>query len=140
MRYEQAITDAAVAVTRASSGLNERIAAAIAGPDQRGIGRLYRVGRDRGAPITARATRRVVVSVGGIGLMQSTILPDAQQLYQATSTRVDSETTASTQIPAPVILVVATTVAFGALSHRWLARRTRRRINPGLVVGALGIS
>lgn len=71
--------------------------------------------------------------------MQSTILPDAQQLYEATSTRVDSETTASTQIPAPVILVVATTVAFGAFAHRWLARRTRRRINPGLVVGALGI-
>ncbi len=38
-----------------------------------------------------------------------------------------------------MILVVATTVAFGAFSHRWLARRTRRRINPGLVVGALGI-
>jgi hypothetical protein len=73
------------------------------------------------------------------GLMQSTILPDAQRLYQATSKRVDSETTASTQIPAPVILVVATTAVFGAFSHRWLARRTRRRINPGLVVGALGI-
>jgi hypothetical protein len=30
-------------------------------------------------------------------------------------------------------------VVFGVFSHRWLARRTRRRINPGLVVGALGI-
>lgn len=62
--------------------------------------------------------------------MQSTILPDAARLYRATSERVDMETTASTQIPAPVILVVATTVVFGAFSHRWLARRTRRRISP----------
>ena len=73
------------------------------------------------------------------GLMQSNILPDAAQLYQATSERVDSETTASTQIPAPVILVVGATTVFGAFSHRWLARRTRRRINPGLVVGGLAI-
>jgi hypothetical protein len=71
--------------------------------------------------------------------MQSTILPDAARLFRATSERVDAETTASTQIPAPVIMVVATTVVFGAFSHRWLARRTRRRINPGLVVGALAI-
>jgi hypothetical protein len=73
------------------------------------------------------------------GLMQATILPDAARLYQATSERVDSETTASTHFPAPVILVVATTLVFGLFSHRWLARHTRRRINPGLVVGALGI-
>ena len=51
----------------------------------------------------------------------------------------DAETTASTQIPAPVILVVITTAVFGAFSHRWLARRTKRRINPGLVAGALAI-
>jgi hypothetical protein len=52
---------------------------------------------------------------------------------------VDDETTASTQIPAPVILVVAATAAFGSFAHRWLARRTKRRINPGLVAGALAI-
>ena len=38
-----------------------------------------------------------------------------------------------------MILVVTTTAIFGAFSHRWLARRTRRRINPGLVAGALAI-
>src|SRR6201987_4300833 len=72
-------------------------------------------------------------------LMQSTILPDAQQLYHETSARGDAETTASTQIPAPVILIVIATAAFGAFAHRWLARRTKRRINPGLVAGALAI-
>ena len=72
-------------------------------------------------------------------LMQSKILPDAKRLYRETSERVDTETTASTQIPAPVILVVFATAVFGAFSHRWLARRTKRRINPGLVAGALAI-
>ena len=31
-----------------------------------------------------------------------------------------------------MILVVAMTLAFGAFAHRWLAARTRRRVNPGL--------
>jgi hypothetical protein len=73
------------------------------------------------------------------GLMQSTILPDAARLFRATSERVDAENTPCTQIPAPGIMVGGTTVVFGAFSHRLLARRTRRRIIPGLVVGALAI-
>jgi hypothetical protein len=138
-RYEQAITDAAVAVTRASSGLTDE-------PQVQLLGRINaELAVYTGLIEIARTNNREGNPVGSSylseasGLMQSTILPDAAQLYQATSERVDIETTASTQIPAPVILVVAGTVVFGALSHRWLARRTRRRINPGLVVGALGI-
>ncbi len=72
-------------------------------------------------------------------LMQETILPDAQLLYQQTSARVEAETTASTRMPAPVILVLASTVVFGLFAHRWLARRTRRRVNVGLVAGGLAI-
>jgi hypothetical protein len=71
--------------------------------------------------------------------MQDKILPDAQRLYEETSARVDEETTASTSIPTPVILVIATTIVFGAFAHRWLARRTRRRVNIGLVAGGLAI-
>jgi hypothetical protein len=138
-RYEQAITDAAVAVTRASSGLTDeplvqllgRINAELA--VYTGLIEIARTNNREGNPVGSSYLSEAS------GLMQSTILPDAAQLYRATSERVDIETTASTQIPAPVILVVASTVVFGALSHRWLARRTRRRINPGLVVGALGI-
>jgi hypothetical protein len=72
-------------------------------------------------------------------LMQETILPDAQRLYEATSARVDAETTASAKIPAPVIIVVAATLGFGIFVHRWLARRTKRRVNIGLVAGGLAI-
>lgn len=139
LRYEQAITDASVAVTRASSGLTDESLVQLLGRINAELA-VY-----TGLVEIARANNRAGNPVGSSylseasGLMQSTILPDAQRLYQAISARVDRETTASTQIPAPVILVVATTVVFGAFAHRWLARRTRRRINPGLVVGALGI-
>lgn len=139
LRYEQAITEAAVAVTRASSGLTDE-------PMVQLLGRINaELAVYTGLVEIARTNNRAGNPVGSSylseasGLMQSRILPDAQQLYLTTSARVDSETTASTQFPAPVILVVASTVVFGAFSHRWLARRTRRRINPGLVVGALGI-
>jgi hypothetical protein len=138
-RYEQAITDAAVQVTRASSGLTDepmvqllgRINAELA--VYNGLIEIARTNNREGNPVGSSYLSEAS------GLMQSKILPDAQQLYQMTSQRVDSETTASTNFPAPVILVVATTMVFGLFSHRWLARHTRRRINPGLVVGALGI-
>jgi hypothetical protein len=139
LRYEQAITDAAVAVTRASSGLTDQPLVELLGRINAelavytGLIEVARTNNREGNPVGSSYLSEAS------GLMQSTILPDAQLLYKATSERVDTETTASTQIPAPVILVVSATVVFGAFSHRWLARRTRRRINPGLVVGALGI-
>jgi hypothetical protein len=138
-RYEQAITDAAVAVTRASSGLTDE-------PLVQLLGRINaELSVYTGLIEIARTNNRAGNPVGSSylseasALMQSTILPDAQQLYRETSARVDDETTASTQIPAPVILVVLATAIFGAFAHRWLARRTKRRINPGLVAGALAI-
>jgi hypothetical protein len=138
-RYEQAITDASEAVTRASSGLTDE-------PLVQLLGRINaELAVYTGLIEVARTNNRAGNPVGSSylseasALMQVRILPDAQHLYQATSARVDSETTASTQIPAPVILVITTTVAFGAFAHRWLGHRTKRRINPGLVVGALAI-
>lgn len=139
LRYEQAITDAATAVTRASSGLTDESLVQLLGQLNAelavytGLVEIARTNNREGNPVGSSYLSEAS------GLMQNKILPDAQRLYLATSVRVDSETTASTQIPAPVILVVATTVVFGAFSHRWLARRTRRRVNPGLVVGGLGI-
>lgn len=138
-RYEQAITDAAVAVTRASSGLTDeplvellgRINAELA--VYTGLIEIARTNNRAGNPVGSSYLSEAS------SLMQSRILPDAQKLYQETSKRVDAETTASTQIPAPVIIIVVTTAGFGAFAHRWLARRTKRRINPGLVAGALGI-
>jgi hypothetical protein len=138
-RYEQAITDAAVALTKASSGLTDQ-------PMQELLGRINaELAVYTGLIETARTNNRAGNPVGSSylseasSLMQETILPDAQRLYEETSSRVDAETTASTRIPAPVILVVATTIVFGAFAHRWLARRTRRRVNIGLIAGGLAI-
>ncbi len=139
-RYEQAITDAAVAVTRASSDLSD--------PELEEL--LSRVNGQlaiyTGLIETARTNNRMGNPVGSAylseasALMQDKILPDAQRLYEATSTRVDAETTASATIPAPVIIVVAATLGFGIFAHRWLARHTKRRVNIGLVVGGLAIA
>ena len=139
-RYQQAITEAAVAVTQASSGLTDP-------PLVELLGRINaQLAVYTGLIETARTNNRMGNPVGSSylseasGLMQDTILPDAQRLYDATSARVDAETTASASIPAPVIIVVAATLGFGIFTHRWLARRTKRRVNIGLVVGGMAIA
>jgi hypothetical protein len=138
-RYEQAITDAAVALTRASSGLTDE-------PMVQLLGRINaQLAEYTGLIETARTNNRAGNPIGSSylseasSLMQDHILPDAQRLYEATSARVDAETSASTRIPAPVILVVSATLLFGAFANRWLARRTRRRINIGFVAGGLAV-
>lgn len=138
-RYEQAITDASVAVTRASSGLTDEQMVQL-------LGRLNaELSVYTGLVETARTNNRAGNPVGSSylseasALMQTQILPSAQRLYEETSQRVDSETTASTRIPGPVILVVLAALLFGIFANRWLARRTRRRINIGFVAGGLAV-
>ncbi len=138
-RYEQAITDAAVAVTRASSGLTDE-------PMVQLLGRINaRLAVYTGLIETARTNNRAGNPVGSSylseasSLMQQQILPDAQRLYEVTSGRVDAETTASTRIPLPVILVVLSTLLFGVFANRWLAKRTRRRVNVGFIAGGLAV-
>jgi hypothetical protein len=138
-RYEQAITDAAVAVTQASSGLTDKDMIRLLGQVNAQLA-VY-----TGLVETARTNNRAGNPVGSSylseasALMQTQILPDAQRLYEQTSQQVDVETTASTRIPAPVILVVLATLLFGAFANRWLARRTRRRVNIGFVAGGLAV-
>ncbi|MGB0969650.1 MAG: protein kinase G-activating protein GlnX [Mycobacterium sp.] len=138
-RYEQAITDAAVAVTRASSGLADEELVQL-------LGRINaRLAVYTGLIETARANSRAGNPVGSSylseasALMQQLILPDAQYLYEATALQVDVEATASTRIPTPVIVVVASTLLFGVFANRWLAKRTRRRVNIGFVAGGMAV-
>ena len=138
-RYEQAITDAAVAVTRASSGLTDE-------PMVQLLGRINaRLAVYTGLVETARTNNRAGNPVGSSylseasSMMQQEILPDAQRLYEVTSGRVDAETTASTRIPLPVILIVLSTLLFGVFANRWLAKRTRRRVNIGFVAGGMAV-
>lgn len=139
-RYEQAITDAAVSVTHASSGLTDPDMIQLLG-EINGQLAVY-----TGLVETARTNNRAGNPVGSSylseasSLMQTQILPDAQRLYEETSQQVDAETTASTRIPAPVILVVLATLLFGAFANRWLGRRTRRRVNIGFVAGGMAVA
>ena len=138
-RYEQAITDAAVALTQASSGLtDERL--------QELLGRINaRLAVYTGLVEIARTNNRAGNPVGSSylseasAMMQQQILPDAQRLYDETSARVDAETTSSTHIPTLLIVLVATTLLFGAYANRWLARKTQRRLNFGFVAGGLAV-
>ena len=89
-RYEQAITDAAVAVTRASSGLTDE-------PLVQLLGRINaELAVYTGLIEIARTNNRAGNPVGSSylseasSLMQSAILPDAQQLYSERSKRVDT--------------------------------------------------
>ena len=139
-RYEQAITDASVAVTRASSGLTDEDMIQL-------LGRINaQLSVYTGLVETARTNNRSGNPVGSSylseasALMQTQILPNAQHLYEQTSAMVDEETSASTRIPGPVILIVLATLLFGVFANRWLARRTRRRINLGFVAGGLAVS
>jgi hypothetical protein len=137
--YEQAITDAAVALTQASSGLTDPSM-------QQLLGRINaRLVVYTGLVETARTNNRAGNPVGSSylseasSMMQAMILPDAQRLYEETSARVDAQTSGSTRIPAPVIGIVLTTLLFGAFSNRWLARKTQRRLNIGFVAGGLAV-
>jgi len=113
-RYEQAITDASVAVNPRVQRADRRADGATSRPGQRPTVGVHRAGR------TARTNNRAGNPVGSSylseasALMQTQILPDAQRLYEETSARVDTETSASTRIPGPVILVVLATLLFGA--------------------------
>src|ERR1044072_2800397 len=138
-RYERAITDASLAVTRASSGLSDEPMVLLLGRVNAELS-VY-----TGLVETARTNNRAGNPVGSSylseasALMQTRILPDAQRLYEETSARGDAETTASPRIPGPVIIVVLATLLFGVFANRWLARRTRRRINIGFVAGGLAV-
>lgn len=138
-RYEQAITNAAVALTRASSGLTDPALGEL-------LSRINaRLVVYTGLVETARTNNRAGNPVGSSylseasSLMQQQILPDAKKLYDETSARVDAQTTASTDIPLLGILVVTATLLFGAYSNRWLARKTQRRLNFGFVAGGAAV-
>ncbi len=96
-RYEQAITDAAVAVTRASSGLTDEPMVQLLGRVNAelavytGLIEIARTNNRAGNPVGSSYLSEAST------LMQSTILPDAARLYAETSERVDTETTASTE-------------------------------------------
>ena len=128
------------ALTRASSGLTDE-------PMVQLLGRINaQLAVYTGLIETARTNNRAGNPVGSSylseasSLMQQQILPNAQRLYEETSARVDAEThCVDADSRRRCILVVLATLLFGAFANRWLARRTRRRVNIGFVAGGLAV-
>jgi hypothetical protein len=129
-----------VALNRASSGLTDE-------PMQQLLGRIgARLAMYIGLIEIARTNNREGNPVGSVylaeasGIMQQTILPDAQKLYEEISGRLDAQITASARIPATVFLIVFVTLLCGVYSTRWWARRAiGRRLNIGFVAGGLAV-
>jgi hypothetical protein len=94
---------------------------------------------------TARAQNRQGLPVGAAylreasGLMRERILPAAEDLYRAVSTRLaEARADASTFPWIAVSLLVLTALVLG-LAQVYLARRTNRVLNPGLVVATVAV-
>jgi hypothetical protein len=93
---------------------------------------------------TARADNRLGLPLGAAylreasGLMRATLLPAAEDLYAQENARLAAADSQATSLPY-LTLVVALVAAFVLFaSQRWLARRTHRAVNPGLLLASMG--
>lgn len=91
---------------------------------------------------TARADNRLGLPLGAAYLreasafMRATLLPAARDLYAQENAQLAAADQRATALPylAAVIALIAGLVLF--LSQRWLARRTHRMVNPGLLLAS----
>jgi hypothetical protein len=91
---------------------------------------------------TARADNRLGLPVGAAYLreasafMRATLLPAARDLYAQENGQLAAASRQATAVPyvAALVAVIAGLALF--FSQRWLARRTRRMVNPGLLLAS----
>jgi hypothetical protein len=92
---------------------------------------------------TARADNRLGLPLGAAylreasGFMRGTLLPAARKVYALENSQLAAADQQATAVPygAYVVALIAAIGLF--LAQRWLARRTHRVINPGLLVATL---
>lgn len=133
-RYLTALSEASTAAALASTGIRD------------GGGREALLLINRQLPVyaglieTARANNRLGNPVGSAylaeasALMQNTLLPAANSLYEATTERVGNEQRTHSGRPWPAIIAVLFAVAACLLAVPYLARLTGRRINLGVAI------
>lgn len=92
---------------------------------------------------TARADNRLGLPLGAAylrdasGLMRSTLLPAARELYAQENAQLAAASQRATSLPYAAYIVALLAAIVLVVSQRWLARRTRRVVNPGLVVASV---
>nr|WP_225929158.1 hypothetical protein [Rhodococcus opacus] len=138
-RYNQAIGDASNALVTASNGVDSTDAAA--------LGQLSEVSRNLAAyttlVATARANNRSGNPVGvaylsdASSMMQDTILPAAERLYSEQSRAVADTQVLTGRLPRVAFAATVALLVALVLAQVYLARKSKRRINPGLVVASL---
>lgn len=138
-RYNQAIGDASNALVTATYGVSSG--------DVESLQLLTEMSRHLAVYTDLIATARANDNVGnpvGVAylrqasaLMQNTILPLAERLYAEQARAVADTLTHTAQLPATAITVTTVVLIALAIAHMYLARKSRRRCNPGLIVAAL---
>lgn len=94
---------------------------------------------------TARTNNRLGYPVGAAylreasGLMRATLLPAAQDVYSAQTKRLASDHDAGAQYPYIAVLLGVVALAALVFAQRYLTRRTRRLVNPGLAAATLAL-
>lgn len=133
-RYDAAIGEASAGLVTASNGVSPN--------DIQSLRLLTDLSNQlavyTGMMATARATNRGghPIGVGYLSesstLLQQSILPDAERLYRTQS---DAVTASGRSAAAPQALIAGAALVVGllVLSQVFLARRSHRRLNPGLV-------
>ncbi len=94
---------------------------------------------------TARADNRLGLPLGAAylreasALMRDKLLPAARNIAVEANVRLAGASGRATGLPLAMVLLVAAVIVGFALywAQRWLFRRTRRRLNPGLVVASV---
>ncbi|HEY2063063.1 hypothetical protein [Amycolatopsis sp. NBC_01480] len=142
-KYEQDIAEAGSALAKSASDtagvgdaaqqvdiLNQKI------PVYTGIVETARANNRQGFPSGASYLREASQ------LMRTTILPAAQALYTADTTKLSDEQDASTSFPWAAVALLLALVAALVLTQIYLTRRTNRVLNIGLLVatGAVVLS
>ncbi|NDV07101.1 hypothetical protein GXW84_21720 [Rhodococcus sp. IEGM 248] len=133
-RYNQAIGDASNALVTASYGVTSG--------DVESLRLLAEMSRHVAVYTDLVATARSNDSAGnpvGVAylgtasaLMQDTILPLAERLYNDQARAVADTQSHTARLPATAIVVASAGVVVLAVAHAYVAHRSRRRVNPGL--------
>jgi hypothetical protein len=140
-RYETDIAAAGTALAQVTAGAS--------GTSTKSAQRLDRLATElpvyTGLVETARTNNRLGYPVGAAylreasGLMRATLLPAAQDVYSTQTQRLASDHNAGAQYPYIATLLGVVALAALVFAQRYLTRRTRRFVNPGLAAATLAL-
>ncbi|MGW0176624.1 hypothetical protein ACWDUM_22590 [Rhodococcus sp. NPDC003322] len=141
-RYTQAIADAGADLVDAAAGIDTSDTAShdllaklsVGVPVYTGLIETARTNNRDGHPVGSAYLSEAST------MMQSTLLPLAQQLHAAQAARVVQTQAEFATPPWLSIALLMATLAALLLAHVLLARRTRRRLNAGLIVASLAVT